>query len=103
MPSVQIDNPKLLNAAARALLRAHISKPVSQGWRYSAKVAIDTICKTYAACPTESEEVLCTLMAPERLANFPHDDLFDLAHAIGFLGPQGDKVVLQLFEAAFES
>jgi hypothetical protein len=103
MQSAQISNTKLLNSAARALLRAHISKPVPQGWRYSAKVAIDTICKTYAACPSESAEALCTLMVPERLAQFPHDDLFDLANAIGFLGPQGDKVVLRLFEAAFGS
>jgi hypothetical protein len=103
MPSAQINNGKLLNAAARALLRAHISKPVSQRWRYSAKVAIDTICKTYAACPTESAEVLYELLAPERLPQFPHDDLFDLAHAIKFLGPQGDNIVLRLLEAAFES
>jgi hypothetical protein len=103
MPSVQIDNQKLLNAAARALLRAHVSKPVSQGWRYSAKVAIDTICKTYATCPRESATALQELMTPERLAQFPHDDLFDLAHAIKFLGPQGDEIVIRLFEAAFEA
>jgi hypothetical protein len=42
-------------------------------------------------------------MAPERLAQFPHDDLFDLAHAIIFLGPEGDAVVRRLFEAAFDS
>ena len=103
MPLVQIDNQKLLNAAARALLHAHVSKPVSQGWRYSAKVAIDTICKTYATCPSESATALQELMTPERLAQFPHDDLFDLAHAIKFLGPEGDGIVLRLFEAAFEA
>ena len=103
MPLVQIDNKKSLNAAARALLRAHISKPVSKGWRYLAKVAIETICKTYSACPSESAEALNQLMTPERLAQFPHDDLFELANAIPFLGPTGDEIVLRLFQAAFDN
>src|ERR1700726_133060 len=102
MPSVQTSNTKSLNTAARALLRGHLGKPVSQGWRYSAKVAIDTICKTYAACPTESATALDGLMAAERLAQFPHDDLFDLANSIKHLGPEADAVVLRLFEAAFD-
>ncbi|HEY4257292.1 MAG TPA: hypothetical protein VGM66_08775 [Candidatus Udaeobacter sp.] len=100
---MQIDNQKLLNVAARALLRAHVSKAVSQGWRYSANVAIDTICKTYATCPRESAAALQELMTSQRLAQFPHDDLFDLAHAIKFLGAEGDEIVLRLFETAFEA
>src|SRR5262245_19995718 len=103
MPSVQTIKKTSLNAAARALLRSHVSKPVSQGWRYSAKVAIDTICKTYTAAAHESASALQELMTPERLAQFPHDDLFDLAHAIKYLGPDGDVIVLRLFEAAFEA
>lgn len=103
MPSVQTNNRKSLNTAGRALLRSHVSKPVSQGWRYSAKTAIDTICKTYSAAAGESASALLELMTTERLTQFPHDDLFDLAHAIKFLGPEGDGIVLRLFEAAFEA
>lgn len=76
---------------------------MSQGWRYSAKIAIDTICKTYTAAPHQSASALQELMTPERLAQFPHDDLFDLAHAVKFLGAEGDEIVLRVFEAAFDA
>jgi hypothetical protein len=101
MQLVQPSNAKLLNAAARALLDAHVRKPVSNAWRYSNRVAVETICKTFPVSPVESAAALQKLITPERLAEFPHDDLFDLAQYIKFLGPAGDEIVLRLFEAAF--
>lgn len=92
-----------LNAAGRALLDHHVAKPVSEGWRYAAGTAIEAICRTFDAAPRESERALLSLLAPERLAHFPHYDLFDLAHSIEHLGPSGDNVVLRLFEAAFST
>ena len=92
---------KALNTAARALLDAHVCKPVSQGWRYSNDVAVETICKTFSVAPLESEAALLKLLTPERLGQFPHNDLFDFAQALKFLGPDGDDIVLRLFEAAF--
>jgi len=103
MLSVYPSKGKSLNAAARALLDAHIRKPVSRGWRYSNKVAVETICKTFLADPHESAAALQKLMSPERLAQFPNDDLFDLAQSIKFIGPDGDDIVLRLFEAAFDN
>ena len=40
-------------------------------------------------------------MLPERLAQFPHHDLRELASYLGYLGTNGETVVVKLFEAAF--
>jgi hypothetical protein len=92
-----------LNKAARALLTHHVSKEVSKGWRYAALTAIEVLCKTFDIAPAESEHALLSLLTQERLAHFPHWDLFDLAHQIKYLGANGDLVVLKLFETAFET
>jgi hypothetical protein len=90
-----------LNAAGRSLLRYHIQKEVSQGWRYAANVAIETLCRTFTVAPSESEGALLSLLEPQRLTHFPHNDLLDLANNLKHLDPEGDTVVLRLFEAAF--
>lgn len=90
-----------LNTAARNLLAHHVAKKVSKGWRYSASVAIQTLCRTFEVAPADAEKSLIALFSPQRLAQFPHDDLFDLAQSIKQLGAAGDNTVLQLFEAAF--
>ncbi len=91
----------LLNEAARALIANHVSKPVAEGWPYAARVGIETICQTFSTDPAASEAVLLSLLQPERLSHFPHNDLSDLAHNFGRLPPQGETVVVRLFEAAF--
>src|SRR5205823_4327745 len=90
------------NRAARVLLKAHIAKPLSQTWRYAANVAIETICRTFAIAPSDSEAALLALMAPTRLAQFPHDDLRALAENLHRLTPLGGNVILRVFEAAFQ-
>ncbi len=90
-----------LNAAARNLLAHHVAKDVPKGWRYAAMIAIEAICRTFDIAPAESELALLSLLAPERLAKFPHNDLYDLAHNLIHLGAQGRNIVLRLFEAAF--
>lgn len=90
-----------LNAAARNLLAHHVAKDVPKGWRYAAMTAIEAICRTFDVAPTESEHAVLSLLAPERLAKFPHNDLYDLADNLKHLGSQGRTVVLRLFEAAF--
>jgi hypothetical protein len=91
----------LLNTAARALLANHVAKIVGKGWRPGALIAIKTICRTFDSASEESERALLSLLTPERLVDFPHHDLYDLADNLIFLGAQGDAVVLRLFEAAF--
>jgi hypothetical protein len=92
-----------LNAAARGLLDHHVSKDVSKGWRYAALTGIEAVCKTFDLAPTESERALISLVTPQRLAHFPHKDLFELAHQIKHLKSSGENVVLRLFEAAFSA
>lgn len=92
-----------LNAAARGLLDHHVSKDVSKGWRYAALTGIETVCKTFDLAPTESERALISLVTPQRLAHFPQEDLFELAHQIKHLNSSGEDVVLRLFEAAFSA
>ena len=92
-----------LNAAARGLLAHHVSKDVPRGWRYAGLTASETLCLTFRLAPLETEEAFCAMLRPERLAAFPHWDLFDLAHQIKHLGDDGESVVLRLFEAAFST
>ena len=92
-----------LNAAARGVLANHVAKDVSKGWRYAALTAIETLCKTFKVSAAETEGALISLLAPQRLAHFPHWDLFDFAHQLKYLGGDGDSVVLSLFEAAFSN
>jgi len=92
-----------LNLAARGVLAHHVAKEVSKGWRYAARTAIETLCRTFSAAPTESEASLLSMLTPQRLAHFPHWDLFDFAHQLKHLGSDGDTVVLSLFEAAFST
>lgn len=90
-----------LNEAARHVLAHHVAKKVSQGWRYAARTATETLCRTFTIAPSESEAALLSMLTPERLADFPHWDLFDFAHQLKHLDSSGDGVVLRLFEAAF--
>ena len=90
-----------LNRAGRALMANHVAKPVQQGWRYAVSVAVETICRTFGVAPAEAESALLSLLTPERLTQFPHDDLFELAGNLKHLGDEGDTVVIRLFEAAF--
>lgn len=94
-------NKLALNTTGRSLLALHVAKEVSKYRRYFAHVAIETLCRTFGAAPVETEQVLLSLLSPERLAQFPHDDLFEVAHSLKHLGPAGDNFVLQLFGAAF--
>ncbi|MDI1319909.1 MAG: hypothetical protein PSW75_06895 [bacterium] len=90
-----------LNEAGRHLLDFHAAKPVAQAWRYAASVAVEAIARTFTTAPAESERSLLSLLAPARLAEFPHEDLWELAENIRSLGPPGARVILSLFEAAF--
>jgi len=90
-----------LNAAARGLLAHHVAKEVSRGWRYAGLTASETLCRTFHLVPAETEAAIFAILSPERLAAFPHWDLFDLAHQLKHLGNGGESVVLRLFEAAF--
>ena len=62
---------------------------------------METVCRTFSVAPAEAESALLSLLTPERLAQFPHDDLFELAENLKHLGEDGDSVVIRLFEAAF--
>jgi len=90
-----------LNIAGRALMANYVAKPVRQGWRYAVSVAVEILCRTFSAAPAEAESALLSLLKPERLAQFPHDDLFELARNLKHLGEEGDTVIIRLFEAAF--
>jgi hypothetical protein len=90
-----------LNAAARNLLANHVAKDVPKGWRYAAMTASEAICRTFDVASTETEHALLSLLAPERLAKFPHNDLYDLADNLKHLRSKGRAVVLRLFETAF--
>jgi len=92
-----------LNAAARGLLAHHVAKEVSRGWRYAGLTASETLCRTFRLAPAETEAAFCSMLSRERLAGFPHWDLFDLAHQLKHLGDEGESVVLRLFEAAFST
>lgn len=92
-----------LNAAARGLLAHHVAKEVPRGWRYAGHTASETLCRTFSSAPAETEAAFFSMLSPERLAAFPHSDLFDLAHHLKHLGDEGKSVVLQLFEAAFST
>lgn len=92
-----------LNAAGIGLLAVHLAKGPKKGWRYGARVAIETVCRTFASASARSERALLSLLTPERLVHFPHDDLFDLANNLQHLGDKGGSVVIKLFEAAFGS
>jgi hypothetical protein len=101
MQSVQPNKARSLNAAARTLVEAHRQKPAAQGWRYGIGVAVETICKTFVSCPDEAGTVLEKLMSAERLAQFPHEDLWALSKSIQYLPAEGSPIVVRLFEAAF--
>lgn len=90
-----------LNATGRGLLNHHVIQEPSARRRYPAQVAIETVCQSFGTAPVESKRALLALVAPDRLAKFPHNDLYDLAHNLKQLGTEGNEVVLQLFEAAF--
>lgn len=90
-----------LNAAARRVLAHHVAKEVKRGWRYAGWIASEVICRTFEEAPAGSEAALLALLTPERLAHFPHNDLFDLAHRIKYLGEKGNEVIRRLYEAAF--
>jgi hypothetical protein len=94
---------RALNTAGRTLIAAHLTRPAAQAWRYLALVGIETVCRTFSAATDLSKATLLALMTPERLAQFPHNDLSDLADNLKHLSAEGDPVVLRLFEAAFDS
>ncbi len=97
------DQLRDLNSAARGVLGHHVLKDVSMGWRYAASTAIETICRTFKVAIPESEAALGSLLTPQRLAHFPHWDLFDFAHQLKHLSSEADAVVLNLFDAAFST
>jgi len=90
-----------LNVAGRRLLAHHVSQDVTKGRRYAGRTAIETVCRTFTTAPPESEHALLSLLAKERLGEFPQFDLNDLAVNLDHLGSRGDAVVLGLFKAAF--
>jgi len=97
------DQLRNLNSAARGVLGHHIAKEVSRGWRYAALTSIETVCRTFKVAIPENEAALRSLLTPQRLAQFPHLDLFDFAHQLKHLASEGDAVVLSLFDAAFST
>ena len=90
-----------LNSAGRNVLAYHVSKTVSKSWTYAGLVSIETVCKTFDFAPSESADALISILSPSRIAEFPHHDFYALASRINGLGATGEKVVLQLFRAAF--
>lgn len=92
-----------LNNAACALLNHHVATEVAKGFRFIAHAAIEAVCRTFAVNSPQSEHALLGLLNPERLQHFPHDDLFEFSRGIKYLPPEGDVVVLKLFEAAFST
>jgi len=90
-----------LNTAGRGLLANYLAKEFSKSWPYTAMVAIETVCRTFNANPAESERSLLSIITPSRLKQLPHRDLHYLADSLKYIGPEGDNVVLQLFNAAF--
>ena len=90
-----------LNTAGCRLLAHHVKQQVSKERQYPARIAVETVCRTFDTAPADSEQGLLALMAPDRLAYFPHHDLTDLASNLKYLGAQGDTIVRKLFEAAF--
>ncbi len=61
-----------LSAAGRRLLAHHVSRNVAEERQYPGRTAIETICRTFTTAPAESERALLSLLAPARLAQFPH-------------------------------
>lgn len=98
-----INERDLLNTTGRRLLSHHVAQEPAARRRYPAQVAIEAVCQSFDTAPTESVQALLALLVPDRLAKFPHNDLYDLAHNLKKLGPEGDEVVLKLFEAAFST
>jgi hypothetical protein len=90
-----------MNAAARSLLAHHIAKDVSKSWPYASLIGMEILCRTYASAPALTERALLSLLAPERLALFPHGDLYNLSRNIKHLDSEGASVVRHLFEASF--
>lgn len=96
-----MEDQRAINAAARSYLANHVSKPVAAGWDYGAKVAIQTICRTFGACPAESERALRCLLAPDRMDQFPASELGSLADDLPLLGNQADELIVDFFREAF--
>lgn len=96
-----MEDQRAINAAARSYLANHVSKPVAAGWDYGAKVAIQTICRTFEACPAESEKALRSLLAPDRMDQFPASELGSLADNLPLLGNQADELIIDFFREAF--
>ncbi|HEY5553158.1 MAG TPA: hypothetical protein VIK52_14790, partial [Opitutaceae bacterium] len=92
-----------INKAARAMLAVHLKKPIGQGWRGWTRPTLEAICGTYAAAPAASEASLLAMMTDERLTQFPHEDLWELANQLKHFGGSSPAIVLRLFEAAFGS
>lgn len=101
--ATDISQRRALNVAGRRLLALHTFKEISQYRRYFVHVAIRTLCKTYDSAPPETEAALLTLLVPDRLEKFPHDDLYEFANSVGLLPPEGDNLILELFKASFNS
>lgn len=96
------DMADALNTAGRAVLQVYLAGRNPARWhdtRLSAGVA--AVSRTFAVAPRETREVLLALLAPERMAAFPHEDLRVLAEHVSNLPPEADDVVLRVFEAAF--
>lgn len=92
-----------INMAGCRLLELHLSKPVNRGWRFAADRAMMAICRTFKRRPLESKQILLALLAPERVALFPHEDIFDLAQELKYLPREGDEVIRRVFEVSFST
>ncbi len=90
-----------LNTAARRLLAYHVTQPAGRERQYHAHITIQTVCRTFATAPSDSERALLALMTPERLVDSSHHDLTELAFSLKDLGALSDNVVRRLFESAF--
>ena len=88
----------LLNDAGRRLLAECLASARRQ---YSMNVAIVAVCQSFNTAPAQSRAALLALLDSARLARFPHHELSQLARGLKHLGPEGEEIVSQLFEAIF--
>lgn len=89
-----------INAAGRALLAYQLSKETPQR-RPNSRTVIEVLCRTFNDARKETEISLMALLTEERLLTFPEGDLFSLAHELKHLGPDGQTVVVRMFEGVF--
>ncbi|MDX9723072.1 MAG: ATP-binding protein [Myxococcota bacterium] len=105
-PASENEGPALLLSfnVACALLRAHVDKPVDQGWKWGYRIALTSLAHSSAVAPAECEELLGSLLAEERLATYPTDDLLILVDKLPefrLTAPFRDQLLVRLCTQAF--